>query len=49
MDSTFPITLSVCRAGPFLGPRVSSSPDPRAGEEPDQVFKATLRLKEQGK
>lgn len=39
MDGKFPMNLSVCRAGPLLGPEVSASLDPRAGEEQDQVLK----------
>lgn len=49
MDSMFPVSLRVCRAGPLLGPEVSATLDPRADEEPDQVLKATHRFKEQRK
>lgn len=46
MDNTFPINLRACWEGPFLGPEVSSSLDPGAGEEPGQVLNADKQLKD---
>lgn len=43
MDSTVPINLSVCQAGPSLGPEVSASLNPGAGEQPDQVPSSDLK------
>lgn len=48
VDGIFPINLSACWARPFLGPEISASLDPGAGEEPDEVLTAVKRLKTGG-